>query len=164
MPIFRRKDCIHTASGIFALCKRLHSTLVESRLYCYWIKNCALKLVNEIILYYDARSKRHKKPIRIRTVLVEMSTRKGDTTLTALCSRYAKVHIKLAGALKQVYFSDVLSVKLSLQMQSKCRVNVTFTGTTLRRTRQYASLSESAAQIATLFRSFSLGFPEAPTV
>jgi hypothetical protein len=32
MPIFRRKYCIHTASGIFALCKRLHSTLVESGL------------------------------------------------------------------------------------------------------------------------------------
>ena len=29
MPIFRRKNCIHTTSGIFALCKRLHSTLVE---------------------------------------------------------------------------------------------------------------------------------------
>ena len=32
MPIFRRKSCIHTASSIFALCKLLHSTLVESRL------------------------------------------------------------------------------------------------------------------------------------
>ena len=32
MPIFRTKNCIHTASGIFALCKRLHSTLVESGL------------------------------------------------------------------------------------------------------------------------------------
>ena len=32
IPIFRRKNCIHTASGIFALCKRLHSTLVESGL------------------------------------------------------------------------------------------------------------------------------------
>ena len=32
MPIFRRKNCIHTASGIVALCKGLHSTLVESRL------------------------------------------------------------------------------------------------------------------------------------
>ena len=32
MPIFRRRNCIHTASGIFALCKRLHSTLVESGL------------------------------------------------------------------------------------------------------------------------------------
>ena len=32
MPIFRRKDCIHTASGIFALCKLLHSALVESAL------------------------------------------------------------------------------------------------------------------------------------
>ena len=32
MPIFRKKNCIHTASGIFALCKRLHNTLVESGL------------------------------------------------------------------------------------------------------------------------------------
>jgi hypothetical protein len=32
MPIFRRKNCIHTATGIVALCKRLHSTPVESRL------------------------------------------------------------------------------------------------------------------------------------
>ena len=32
MPIVRRKICIHTASGIFALCKRLHSTLVDSGL------------------------------------------------------------------------------------------------------------------------------------
>ena len=32
MPIFRRKNPIHTASGIVALCKRLHSTLFESRL------------------------------------------------------------------------------------------------------------------------------------
>ena len=30
MPIFKKKNCIHTASGIFALCKRLHITLVES--------------------------------------------------------------------------------------------------------------------------------------
>jgi len=34
MPIFRRKNCIHTASGIVALCKRLHSTPVESGLLC----------------------------------------------------------------------------------------------------------------------------------
>jgi len=32
MPIFRGKNCIHTASGIVALCKRLHITPVESRL------------------------------------------------------------------------------------------------------------------------------------
>ena len=31
MPIFRRKNCIHTASGIFDLCKRLHSTLETCR-------------------------------------------------------------------------------------------------------------------------------------
>jgi hypothetical protein len=34
MPIFRRKNCIHTASGIVALCKLLYSTLVESRMVC----------------------------------------------------------------------------------------------------------------------------------
>ena len=36
MTTFRRKNCIHTASGIFALCKRLHSTLVERSqpVYC----------------------------------------------------------------------------------------------------------------------------------
>jgi len=32
MPIFRRKNYIHTASGIVALCERLHSTPVDSRL------------------------------------------------------------------------------------------------------------------------------------
>ena len=32
MPIFRRTNCIHTASDIVAVCKRLHSTPVESRL------------------------------------------------------------------------------------------------------------------------------------
>ena len=32
MPIFSKTNCILTASGIFALCKRLHSTLVESGL------------------------------------------------------------------------------------------------------------------------------------
>jgi hypothetical protein len=45
IPIFRRTNCIFTTSGIVALCKRLHSTPVKSG-----IKNCALKLVNEIIL------------------------------------------------------------------------------------------------------------------
>ena len=32
MPIFRRKNFILTASGIVALCKRLHSTPVKSGL------------------------------------------------------------------------------------------------------------------------------------
>ena len=32
VPIFRRRNCIHTASGFVAPCKRLHSTLVESGL------------------------------------------------------------------------------------------------------------------------------------
>ena len=33
MPILRKKNCIHTASGIFALRKRLPSTLVENGLF-----------------------------------------------------------------------------------------------------------------------------------
>ena len=41
MPIFRRKNCIHTSSGIFAVCKRLHSTLVERArsqpVYCAYV-------------------------------------------------------------------------------------------------------------------------------
>ena len=61
MPTFRRKDCIHTASGIFALCKRLHSTLV----LLMNKENCALKLVNEIILYYGARSKKNIKLVHL---------------------------------------------------------------------------------------------------
>ena len=32
MPIFRRANCVLTASGIVALCKRLHSTPVKSGL------------------------------------------------------------------------------------------------------------------------------------
>ena len=34
MPIFRRTNCIITASGIVALCKRLHIMPDESRLLC----------------------------------------------------------------------------------------------------------------------------------
>ena len=42
MPIFRRKNCIHTASGIVALCKRLHSTPVESRAgYAFVRRRCS---------------------------------------------------------------------------------------------------------------------------
>ena len=52
MPIFRRKNCIHTASGIFTLCKRLHSTLVEDNSVTNILlmnkDNCALNLVDEI--------------------------------------------------------------------------------------------------------------------
>ena len=62
MPIFRRKNCIHTASGIVALCKRLHRTPVGSGLthgqknvednsvtniLLMNKENCALKLVDE---------------------------------------------------------------------------------------------------------------------
>ena len=52
MPIFRRTNCIMTASGIVTLCKRLYSIPDESRLQS--------RLVKEISLYYDARSKKHE--------------------------------------------------------------------------------------------------------
>ena len=33
-------------------------------------ENCALKLVDEIILYYDARSKKHQKSLRYKPTTV----------------------------------------------------------------------------------------------
>ena len=43
MPIFRRKNCIRTASGIVALCKRLHSTPVESGIW--YNKTCRARQI-----------------------------------------------------------------------------------------------------------------------
>ena len=60
MPIFRRKNCIHTSSVIFVLCKRLHSTPGESghvednnvtNTLLMNKENCALKLVDEIMVH-----------------------------------------------------------------------------------------------------------------
>ena len=65
MPIFRRSNCIITASGIITLCKGLYSMPDESRL-----QSSALKLVNEISLYYDARLKKHLKKILFSNTLV----------------------------------------------------------------------------------------------
>ena len=60
MHIFRRTNCIITASGIDTLCKRLYSMPDESRhTYCYRIKELCINLVIEISLYSDARSKKH---------------------------------------------------------------------------------------------------------
>jgi len=39
MPIYRRTNCIHATSGIVALCKRLYSTPVESRLQTAILEN-----------------------------------------------------------------------------------------------------------------------------
>jgi hypothetical protein len=47
MSIFRRKDCIHTASGIFDLCKRLHGILVESELQSA-LNQCTVQTFTEI--------------------------------------------------------------------------------------------------------------------
>ena len=54
-PIFRRTNCIIKAAGIVTLCKRLYSIPDESR-----TKELCNKLVIEISLYYDARSKKHQ--------------------------------------------------------------------------------------------------------
>jgi hypothetical protein len=43
MPIFKRKDCIHTASGIFAL----HSKLVESGLIESALNQCTVQTFTE---------------------------------------------------------------------------------------------------------------------
>jgi hypothetical protein len=55
MPIFRRKDFIHTASGIFAFCKRLHSTLVESGAKpVYQYKNIKINMYkNKAAIWYN---------------------------------------------------------------------------------------------------------------
>ena len=75
MPILRRNNCTNTASGnlTLELSERSYITLVQGLLCCQGPKhvedsivtymlllNCALKLVEEIILYYDARSKKHQ--------------------------------------------------------------------------------------------------------
>jgi hypothetical protein len=45
MPIFRRTNCIITASGIVALCKRLYSRPDESRLLSSGILYCTVQTV-----------------------------------------------------------------------------------------------------------------------
>ena len=64
MPILRRNNCTNTASGILAVLSgcTLHRLRADCSLlstYMFILK-CALKLVEEIILYYDARSKKHQ--------------------------------------------------------------------------------------------------------
>ena len=70
--VFRRTNYIITASGIVTLCKRLYSMPDESRLQSALIRHTVLyctvqrvtiqdAVIIEISLYYDARSKKHKK-------------------------------------------------------------------------------------------------------
>ena len=54
MPIFRRTNSIHTASGIVALCKRLHSTPVESRLLCSLLSTGVLYCTVQRVTIPDA--------------------------------------------------------------------------------------------------------------
>ena len=64
MPILRRNNCTNTASGILALLSGCTLPRVRADVF---ILKCALKLVEEIILYYDARSKKNIK-IMLQTV------------------------------------------------------------------------------------------------
>ena len=52
--------------------------------------NCALKLVEEIILYYDARSKKHKK-------IKEFVGPQSNTFVVILCTKRIKQNIGASG-------------------------------------------------------------------
>jgi len=51
MPIFRRANCIITASGIFTLCKRLYSMLDESILI-YGVAFITKKISKHLMIHY----------------------------------------------------------------------------------------------------------------
>ena len=87
MPILRRSNCTNTASGILALLSgctlhRLRADsswgwacqgpkhVEDSNVTYMLLLNCALKLVEEIILYYDARSKKHQSPLYVSSSIV----------------------------------------------------------------------------------------------
>ena len=68
MLVFRRLNCIITASGIVTLCKQLYSMPVESRLFCSLLST---KMVIETSVYYDARSEKHQKGEIVLNSLVQ---------------------------------------------------------------------------------------------
>jgi len=70
MPIFRRTNCIHTASGIVALCKRLHSKPVESGLLCSLLLCIKVGKLNNSILWCTV-----EKNIKLDKCLVYMFSR-----------------------------------------------------------------------------------------
>ena len=96
MLIFRRKNCIHTASCIFALCKRLHSTLVES----------GMLMIDEIILYYDARSKK-RQYIYIYTMRSKSSRTKAIKTIK-----------KRKEGIFSVYLFKIGSIRCNIQVST----------------------------------------------
>ena len=71
MPIFRRKNCIRTASGIVALCKRLYNTPVESRL-----------LSTGVLYYYPRHVSSINMPIFRRKNCIHTAS-----GIVALCKR-----------------------------------------------------------------------------
>ena len=54
MPIFRRTNCIITASGIVTLCKGLYITPDESRLLCSLLSSDILYLTVQRVTIADA--------------------------------------------------------------------------------------------------------------
>jgi hypothetical protein len=65
MPIFRRTNCIITASGIVTPCKRLYSTPDESRLLC--------NLLSSGVLYSRLQGVTIPDAVIIQFVLLKMS-------------------------------------------------------------------------------------------
>ena len=60
-------------------------------------ENCALKLVDEIILYYDARSKKHKKSvIRVTLEKVQLLLYPANTKYTKILYYAYKMYLYFA--------------------------------------------------------------------
>ena len=71
MPIFRRTNCIITASGIITLCKRLYSMPDESRLLC--------RLLSSGILYCTVQRVTIPDAVIIQFVLLNMGMLRLET-------------------------------------------------------------------------------------
>ena len=67
MPIFRRTNCIFTAYGNVALCKRLHSTPVESGLGGSALNRCTVQ-----------PPKRARIPDAVKMVLLPFGTKESE--------------------------------------------------------------------------------------
>ena len=64
MPIFRRTNCIITASGIVTLCKQLHNMPDESKLLC--------GLLSSVIMYCTVQRVMIPDAVIIQFVLLKM--------------------------------------------------------------------------------------------
>ena len=82
MPIFRRTNFILTASGIVAVCKRLHSTPVKSGLILYSLTICMLH-------YYLRHVSSINMPIFRRTNFILTAS-----SIVAVCKRLHSTPVK----------------------------------------------------------------------